>query len=744
MARTVPGPSSTRAAGAGCAVARSGAEDVHGTPLHPAATVVVALVLLGAGLAGGRTSLRDDSPLVGLAERHATVDVWARVVTEPRVSAFGAWAIVRITRVDDRRLTGRAVIHLDADTALAVGQPIAGRMRVGATPDGGFGAHLRALGVSVSLRPRAPPVARPAPWLLAHTTVLRTRAGAAFDAALPSGRAALLGGIVLGSRDRVDDDILRDAGLSHLVVVSGRHVAVVLAGVLALSVACGIGHRGRHRLALTMLWWFVLVTRWQPSVLRAAVMATLMLAAASAGRGRQSTHSLAVTVAVLLLCDPLLGRQMGFALSVLATAGVLSVVGSVGGERRRRGRIAVRATIAAQITTAPVVLSAVGTVPLGAVPANLVAAPAATIAQVVGLVAAAVAAVPAPGAHVAATWVARAAGPALALVQSTASLFAGWPQATARHVLGAVLLSAGVWTTARWGPLASRARHRIAVVAVVTAWLVTVVVPWIVPASAPDHLRLTALDVGQGDALLVESPGGTAGVARMLVDGGPEPDVLDAALRARRIRSLTAVVLTHGDHDHAGGLARVLRRARVGALMIPAGDPQLRDAASSARDALDVAQREGVPVIEVAAGRQFVIGDATVEVLAPPPVALPGTDRNSRSIVLRVVGPHGSMLLTGDADESAQLRLLRGPAALRADVLKVPHHGGATNAVGFLDAVAARVAVVSVGAGNGYGHPHPDTVDDLAPVPLWRTDRHGALTVTLTPAGPVVQPASSP
>jgi competence protein ComEC len=146
-------------------------------------------------------------------------------------------------------------------------------------------------------------------------------------------------------------------------------------------------------------------------------------------------------------------------------------------------------------------------------------------------------------------------------------------------------------------------------------------------------------------------------------------------------------------------------------------------------------------VIEVAAGRRFVIGDATVEVLAPPAAPAPGAERNSRSIVLRVVGRHGSMLLTGDADRHAQLRLLRRPAALRADVLKVPHHGGATNAVGFIDAVAARVAVVSVGAGNSYGHPHPDTVADLAPVPLWRTDRHGAVTVTLTPAGPVVQPA---
>jgi competence protein ComEC len=549
----------------------------------------------------------------------------------------------------------------------------------------------------------------------------------------------LLGGIVLGARDGVDDDTLRAAGLSHLVVVSGRHVAVLLAGVLSVAAACGIGHRGRHRLALATVWWFVLVTRWQPSVLRAAAMATLLVVATLAGRGRQPLHSLAVTVAVLLLCDPLLGRQMGFALSALATGGVLSAV--AGRERRGRVRTAVALTVAAQIATAPVLLRVVGTVPLGAVPANLVAAPAATIAQIVGLVAAATVVIPLPGAPLAATWIARAAGPALALVQTTAATASGWPQVTPRQAIVATSATAGVWVATRWGPLASRGGRRAAVVAVTAVWLVTAVMPRILTPSVPDHLRLVALDVGQGDALLIEAPG-TTGVARILVDGGPEPDLLAASLRARRIQSLTAVVLTHGDHDHAGGLARVLQRMRVGALMIPAGDPRLRDAASSARDALDAARRADVPVVEVAAGRRFALGGATVEVLAPPGARPLGVERNSRSIVLRVVGRYGSMLLTGDVDQPAQLRLLQRPAVLRADVLKVPHHGGDTNAVGFLDAVAARVAVVSVGADNRYGHPHPDTVADLAPLPLWRTDRHGTVTVTLTPAGPVVQPAS--
>jgi competence protein ComEC len=133
------------------------------------------------------------------------------------------------------------------------------------------------------------------------------------------------------------------------------------------------------------------------------------------------------------------------------------------------------------------------------------------------------------------------------------------------------------------------------------------------------------------------------------------------------------------------------------------------------------------------------LGTARVEVISPALDALAGADRNSRSIVLRVIDPNGTMLLTGDVDEAAQQRLLERPDVLRADVLKVPHHGGATNAEGFLDAVDPRVAVVSVGGDNGYGHPHPATIDDLSPAPVWRTDRDGTVTVELTADGPVIR-----
>jgi competence protein ComEC len=438
-------------------------------------------------------------------------------------------------------------------------------------------------------------------------------------------------------------------------------------------------------------------------------------------------------VLILLLCDPLLAHQAGFALSVLATGGVLMAVQHASAAGASRILMAFHATVAAQVATAPVLLTMVGTVPLAAVPANLVAGPAATVAQLFGVCAAAVAAADAPGAVA----LARGAGPPLSLLVWAATAFGGLPALGPGELGAVVALGAAVVrlhrrsagrTPARWGAL---------VVAVAVG--AVVVGPRLVPPRAPAHLRLVAVDVGQGDALLVEAPDGADG-ARMLVDGGPEPGSVDAVLRSRRIRAIEAVVLTHGDHDHAGGLARVLRRLQVGMFVVPAGDPALRDASDSAREALAAARDRDIPVVPVVDGQRFPLGGARVDVLAPATRSSSGADRNARSIVLRVEGAHGSMLLTGDAEDSTQLRLLGRRSAIRADVLKVPHHGGATNATGFLDAVGAQVAVVSVGAGNSYGHPHRDTVADIAPVPLWRTDLHGTVTVTLTPNGPVVDP----
>lgn len=236
-----------------------------------------------------------------------------------------------------------------------------------------------------------------------------------------------------------------------------------------------------------------------------------------------------------------------------------------------------------------------------------------------------------------------------------------------------------------------------------------------------------ALDVGQGDAILLETP-----MARVLVDGGA--DATAARLLARRrVRHIDLVVGTHGDLDHVGGLPDVLRTFTVGELWLhpsPDGKPAVDRLVAAARD-------RGVPIRGPLAGAVLRVGDLTLEVLAPWPALLDATGpdaSNDASFVLRASTGGASVLLAGDSGAAVHGRLLASvPDRLRADVLVLPHHGSTTSDLRLIAAVAPRTAVVSAGHDNPYGHPHREVVAEVARlgIPLLRTDEDGSVTVRL-------------
>lgn len=713
-------------------------------------TGMVGLALVGAGLAGSRGALVAAGALPALARDGGQAAVEAVVVTDPRTGEHGWWAVVRVEDLDGRSVRERALLRgepvatargsVDAAGEAAAsgrGPPLLGQrlaFTTSARPLGhdGFDGYLRRLHAGVALQPGELELVAPAPGWLRAAERVRARVRAAAGAALDPSRAGLLAGLVTGDTSGLpaeDEAVLTEAGLSHLVAVSGSNVALVLVGASAIAGAIGLGARGRSWALLVTLGCFVVLVRAEPSVVRAAAMALLVIAAGAWGRGRDARQILAAAVVVVVLVDPLLSGQLGFALSVLATGGVLVVAPWVA-ERLpgpRRARLLLGAAVGAQFAVAPLLLGLDGAVPLAALPANVVAVPAAAVASSFGMAAAILGQVWLPAGAVLA-WL---AGPALGVVLWAGRTFAGSPELTVAHLLSpvAALLAVAVVTRRRSPRLAA-----VALVGVVAlAGLPTL-------RTAPDvtALTVTVLDVGQGDAVLVEAPGtahaggAATASARLLVDGGPDPDLALDHLRARGVRQLDVVAISHPHADHTDGLPAVLAGLPVAALLVGPGPPVPHtDTAPSAPATVAVARQRGVAVTQVAAGMTFPLGAATVEVLSPPADGSLSHDVNEGSLVLRVSDQHGRVLLTGDAELLAQERLLRRPERVRAEVLKVPHHGGATNAPGFLAAVGARTALVSVGADNDYGHPHPDVLAALAGTTVARTDVHGDVTVTL-------------
>jgi competence protein ComEC len=251
-----------------------------------------------------------------------------------------------------------------------------------------------------------------------------------------------------------------------------------------------------------------------------------------------------------------------------------------------------------------------------------------------------------------------------------------------------------------------------------------VLVWWGALEPDPGHVRLTVLDVGQGDALLIESPQG----GRILVDGGPSGALLMQALgRALPAseRRIDLIVLTHPQDDHVTGFVELLQRFDVGAAI---AGPQAGESGAylAWRGGLT---RANVPLLTASAGQVIDLGGGLrIEVLGPPLDALAGTedDVNNNSVVLRLVHGAASFLLTGDLASEGEAALLASGLPLQSTVLKVGHHGSdGSTAPGFLESVAPEVAVISLGEDNAFGHPSPTTRLRLAGIPLLRTDLNG-------------------
>jgi competence protein ComEC len=635
----------------------------------------------------------------------------------------------------------------------------------------GFGEFLARSGIGYTLRSRqlnlVPTDLTPA----AELGHLRRDAGDVLARVLPEPQAGLAAAIVIGLRDRVGREIAEDfrvAGLSHVVAISGFHVALVAA--LAGAVLSPLSRRPRSAALLVFLVAYALLAGASPSVLRATAMAGTVLLLRIAGRRGQASAALGMAVLVLLLIEPATVTEVGFQLSVAATAGLLRWAGPFGD--RLEARLprwlprwvsqTLGVSLAAQLATLPLVVLHFGRLSLVAPLSNLMAAP--LIAPAMGaagasLGAGAIASAGLPEALLAPLQLiaALAIGGLVAVAQLCASLpLASVELAPPLDLLGAALATLVViWFLRRPAQphqergtallerrptvtLSGSAARRPAAAAVALAAGLGLLVTLALGSQPDGRLHMTVLDVGQGDAILLVGPAGS----RVLVDTGPDPDRLVRLLDARLPpwdRRLDLVVLTHPHEDHVAGLALLLDRYRIGAI----AEPGMRglgpgDAAYRARLA-----ELGRSTRLLAAGDRLALDGAQVDVRWPVRGRVAGSPANGGkavnnvSIVLDITFGGRRLLLTGDIEEEidAQLRLDgdSGTGERPVDVLKVAHHGSATATTdAFLERIRPRIAVVSAGANNPYGHPSPRTLSRLVEngARVLRTDSDGSIVVS--------------
>jgi competence protein ComEC len=694
---------------------------------------VLAAVAVTAATSAVRAVAREASPLADVAGRGGSVLLDLELDGDPSpLRGVGPPRVVAeatVTVLDDgasrTELADDVVLFAPAEEWLGLlpGQVVRVRAAV-STAGPGEGVVAR---VSV----RGPPtlLGRP-PWEQRAAGGLRDGLAEASARMLGPRVGGLLPGLVVGDTRAMDPLLVEDfrrAGLAHLTAVSGANVAIVVTGVLAPLRRRAVDRRVQAVVALVALAGFVLLARPSASVVRAAAMGAVTLLALATGRSRAALPALGGAVAVLLLVDPGLARDAGFALSVAATAAIVLL--APGWSRRLRGRgwppllaDAVAVAAAAGVATAPLVAGLSGLVSPVSLPANLLAAPAVPAATVLGLLAALAGAVLPPAAD-ALVWLAGWPVRWLVLVAERAAGLpdgaAGWPAGTRGAVLLTVLLLAVGWLL--WRFPRCRALALAALVGVVVlGWPVR----QLTRGWPPDRAVVVACDVGQGDALVVPTAPGKG----VLVDAGPDVGAVDRCLDRLGIDALPLVLVTHLDADHAGGLAGALSGREVGVVatgtLSPADDRVGR---------LDAAVRAaGAERAVLVPGDRRTVGAATLEVLAPPPeIATAAAAANDLSLVVRVIRNGVRVLLTGDLGGEAEARIVARGVDLRADVFKVPHHGSADADRAFFAATGARVALVSAGADNTYGHPTARVLDWLAHdgVRVHRTDREGDLAV---------------
>ncbi|MXY97318.1 MAG: DNA internalization-related competence protein ComEC/Rec2 [Gemmatimonadetes bacterium] len=582
-------------------------------------------------------------------------------------------------------------------------------------------------------------------WQTGVIDPLRNSIDRSIDQTMRGDSAALLKGILLGERRQLPEDLLqtfRTIGLAHILAVSGLHVGLITLVIYTLLSVLRLPRNIVVAGTLGVLVLYAFITNLTPSVIRATIMAALFLAGRQLDRQTDTVNILAVAAIVILLIWPSALFDLSFQLSFLATYAIITGyprMKELLPERISRSekwwarwlRDGLLVSVAAQLGALPVVAGTFYQVSWMSAVANLFIGPLVFLNTTFGVLTALT------GPLV--IEIARLFSAANALVLYAmihlSKAFSSAPSALVEVPAPSILFFAsfyGAGLLLLWKPDGSRgrrtrqARHGLLVLCLLVFCY----------NLLPDRtLRITVLDVGQGDAIFIACPNGRT----LLVDGGARTPFYDAGarvilpfMRAKGYRRVDTIIVTHPDLDHYGGLRAVVESVEVGEVL----SSGLRSESRSYQAWREAIDRHGIPYRAVVKGDTLAaLGGVRGLFLHPDPLFLSGparTNANEASVVLRLSFGAFSMLLTGDIEDRGEAATVRRPSSLKSTVLKSPHHGSSSSSgTAFLNAVDPEAVAVSAGMYNNFGHPSPEVIERYRrrEAEVFRTDQGGAVMI---------------
>jgi len=674
-------------------------------------------------------------PLSELARDGAQVQAVVKTVSSPR-SHKGQFADYTTVRVKTRWVVGRGVRHWTRAPVLIIAPESWSKVALGATVEL-KGRLQTAQGPDLAgvIRVQGAPEVIAAPsWMHSSAEGMRSAIRRSVAHTDPISKA-LLPALVDGDDAGLDPQTVADfqaSGLTHLTAVSGANLTLACGALVLVARWAGVRRHGLALVAILGIFGFVALARAEPSVVRAAAMGSAALLGLGRNGRNAGMRAWGTALTILVLFDPPLAHNLGFSLSVLATASILWLA-PVWRDRLmtwlpRWAAEGVAVPLAAQLGCTPLVAAISGKVSLVAVLANLLAAPAVAPATVLGLAAGLCTLIDARlGALVAtpAVWCCRW----LVLV---ATKSAQLPVATIDWSTGPIalaLLTALCLMLVLIFPSIMVRRNLTLLLSGML--LAVIVVPLPTPGWPPKNWVMVVCDVGQGDGIVLNAGGG----AGVVVDTGPDPRLMDRCLTRLGVQRVPLVVLTHFHQDHAGGISGVILGREVALIQVTT----LASPPAEARRVEALASDNDVPIVQVRPDESARVGDLTWQVEGPSttPIADSDSPPNDASIVMLVQVLGLRILLMGDAESPAQRQLMAKLAGQRVDVLKVAHHGSANQDFELIRSLAPRLAVISAGVDNDYGHPAPSILTSLLQIGavIRRTDLVGDIAISVGPGG---------